>query len=469
MDKLMILDLSLLAIFVIFVSLFLYSNRKKIQREGLLWMYRTKWGLRLIEKTGKKHQKALKFWSYISITLGYLLMIGIIWMFARIVYIYVAQPQIVQAIKVPPIAPLIPYLPQIFKLDFLPNFYFIYWVVILAVIAITHEFFHGIFASANNIKTKKTGFAFFPHFFPVFPAAFVELDEKVMQKKSIFAQKSVLSAGTFANILTAILGVFLLWGIFSIGFAPSGVVFDDYAYTLVNTSHIDYVNGISLENPTYEEIAPLINESGLNDIRAGKTTFSKFRGMSPGGEILSLYYEAPAIKNQLYGPIIKINNQKINNLNDFSNELEKYSAGDTITLTTFIEDKEQNYEITLNKNPQTGEPWLGIVFYERSSGLVSKIASITTLFKEPHVYYQPKNITYEFIYNLLWWLILISFSVALINMLPMGIFDGGRFFYLTVLKITGSEKKAENAFKYLTWFFLFLLALIMVYWLKGIL
>jgi membrane-associated protease RseP (regulator of RpoE activity) len=191
--------------------------------------------------------------------------------------------------------------------------------------------------------------------------------------------------------------------------------------------------------------------------------------MSPGGEILSLYYEAPAIKNQLYGPIIKINNQKINNLNDFSNELEKYSAGDTITLTTFIEDKEQNYEITLNKNPQTGEPWLGIVFYERSSGLVSKIASITTLFKEPHVYYQPKNITYEFIYNLLWWLILISFSVALINMLPMGIFDGGRFFYLTVLKITGSEKKAENAFKYLTWFFLFLLALIMVYWLKGIL
>jgi membrane-associated protease RseP (regulator of RpoE activity) len=469
MDKLMILDLSLLVIFLLFVGIFLYKNRKKLQKDGWLFLYRTKWGLRLIKNTGKKYKKTIKFLSYISISLGYILMAGIIWMFARIVYVYVSQPQIVQAIKVPPIAPLIPYLPQIFKLDFLPNFYFIYWIVILAVIAITHEFFHGIFASANDIKTKKTGFGFFPFFFPIFMAAFVELDEKVMQKKSIFAQKSVLSAGTFANILTAILGVFLLWGIVAVGYTPSGVVFDDYAYANVNTSHVNYVNGIQLENPSYEEISPLINESGLNDIRVGEHRFTKIRGISKDESILQLYYNASALNQKVYGPIIKINNEKIKNLNEFSKELKKYQTGDKINLTTFVNEKTKNYEITLNENPQSGEPWIGIVFYEQQSGFIAKIASVTTTFKEPHVYYHPKTLTYEFIYNLLWWLILISFSVALINMLPMGIFDGGRFFYLTVLKITKSEKKAEKAFKYITWFFLFFVILIMVYWFKGIL
>lgn len=465
----MILDLSLLAIFIVFIGTFLYTHRKKLQKDGWLYLYRTKWGLRLIKKTGEKYRKTIHFLSYVSVALGYLLMAGMIWMFARIVHVYVSQPQIVSAIKIPPIMPLIPYLPQMFKLDFLPEFYFVYWILILAIIAITHEFFHGIFASANDIKTKKTGFGFFPFFFPIFLAAFVELDEKVMQKKSPFKQKAVLSAGTFANALTALLGVFLLWGVFFVGFTSSGVVYDDYAYNIINTSQINYVNGITLENPTYEEIEPLINESGMNDIRTKNSNFTKLRGVSPDGDLLSLYYSSSAIEEELYGPIVKINNEKINNLGEFSEELDKYSVGQELTITTFYNDKNHNYTITLRENPQTGEPWIGIIFYEQPSGLVATIASATTVFKEPNVYYHPNNIIYEFIYNLLWWLILISFSVALINMLPMGIFDGGRFFYLTVLKITGSEKKAEKAFKWVTYFLLFLVVLIMVYWFKGIL
>ena len=35
---------------------------------------------------------------------------------------------------------------------------------------------------------------------------------------------------------------------------------------------------------------------------------------------------------------------------------------------------------------------------------------------------------------------MICFSVALINMLPIGIFDGGKFFFLTVAAITKNEK-----------------------------
>jgi len=59
---------------------------------------------------------------------------------------------------------------------------------------------------------------------------------------------------------------------------------------------------------------------------------------------------------------------------------------------------------------------------------------------------------------------LISISVAFVNMLPVGIFDGGRFFYLTILGITKNKKKAEKTFRFVTKFFLFLLLLLMVFW-----
>src|SRR3989344_7171493 len=178
-----IYDLTFLALFVAFVSFFLYTRRKNLKRDGLLFLYKTSWGIRLIEKTGEKYKKTLGVLSYFSIATGYILMAVMFYMLVKIVYIYVTLPSVVRAIKIPPITPLIPYLPQVFKLDFLPPFYFTYWIVIIAIVAISHEFAHGIFAAYDKIKIKSTGFGFFPFFLPVFLAAFVELDEKKMAKK----------------------------------------------------------------------------------------------------------------------------------------------------------------------------------------------------------------------------------------------------------------------------------------------
>jgi hypothetical protein len=121
--KFLIYDIVLLVIFVAFVARFLIKNKKNLSRDGLLYLYRTKWGMNLIDNVGKKYKKSLHIMSYISITIGYGLMIAMLWLFGRIVYLYVAYPAIVQAIKIPPIMPLIPYLPQAFNLDFLPPFY----------------------------------------------------------------------------------------------------------------------------------------------------------------------------------------------------------------------------------------------------------------------------------------------------------------------------------------------------------
>ena len=108
------------------------------------------------------------------------------------------------------------------------------------------------------------------------------------------------------------------------------------------------------------------------------------------------------------------------------------------------------------------------LFNKKRSGMIGSIVATLSSFKDPYVAYEPKfGELSGFIYNLLWWLVLICFSVALVNMLPVGIFDGGRFFYLTVLGLTKSEKNAKRAFKYLTWFFLFVLLVIMIFWVKS--
>ncbi len=399
-------------------------------------------------------------------------MIGIFYLVYSIAKIYLFNPDIVRAIKVPPILPLVPYLPQIFKLDFLPPFYFTYWIIILAVIAISHEFAHGIFAVHNKVKIKTTGFGFFPFFLPIFLAAFVELDEKVMAKKKKFTQMAILSAGTFSNVLTAILffGVLVLF--FFMAFSPSGIIFDSYATSTIAISGISMVNSIPLNNASYNNLLENLNETGLNEIKVGSkeylTTKEILEKQKDNQENILVYNSAPAIKEKLGSIITEINNVKIDNIDKLVEELSRYSPGDEVIIKTKLEEEGFTEKaLVLEEYPEKpGVAWLGIGFINQERpGIIGKIVNALSSFKKPHVYYEPKfNGISLFIYNLLWWLILISISVALINMLPVGIFDGGRFFYLTVLGLTGSEKTARRLFVFSTQFFLFILLLLMVLW-----
>ncbi len=465
------IDLTLLALFVVSISIFLYRKRKNLKKEGLLLLYKTTWGMKVINNIGKKYKKTLDALSYVILGMGYLLMGAMIYLLGKIVYIYVAYPSVVKAIKIPPITPLVPYLPQAFKLDFLPDFYFIYWIIILAIIAIPHEFMHGIFMRRYGIKIKSTGFGFFPFFFPVFLAAFVEQDEKSMNKSKNFHQMVVLAAGTFANVLTAIFFFVVMFLFFSLSFAPAGAEFNTYSYSVVAIPGIISVNNMFVDNPDYEKIFSMINEEGLTEIETqNKTYLINKEGLQEQKDsetnYLLLYDNSPAIRAGLNGTIIKINNVPVRDWEEFGTELLKYSPGENITITTKNEDELFDYEITLMENPEDSEkPWVGVGYIEsQRRGAIGKIVTWLSSFKKQYIHYEPQFKSAMFIYNLLWWLVLISLSVALMNMLPMGIFDGGRFFYLTILSITKNKKKAELWFKISTNFLLFLFVLLMVFW-----
>ena len=468
----MLYDMILLVIFLIFIGIFLYKKRENLKKEGLLLLYRASWGIRLINRIGKKFTKTLNILSYVVIGLGYLLMGTIVYLFGKIVWIYVLNPEIVRAIKIPPIMPLIPYLPQVFKLDFLPPFYFTYWIVIIAIVAIVHECAHGIFAAHNNVKIKKTGFGFFPFFLPVFLAAFVELDEKQMQKKKIFPQMSVLAAGTFANILTAILSFGLMWLFFILAFAPAGVTFDSYTYSVASISAVSLVNGIPITDATIESISPLINEKGLTEVGIEDEIFlitqEFWETQQNTEEYILLYEDAPAINANLEGAITKINDISITEVGELSEVLSLYSPGEEVTITAVVNEEIKEYEIVLGMHPTNADrAYLGIGFAnQKSSGVMGSIVNALSL-KEPNTYYASKFEAANFIYYLFWWLVMVSFSIALVNMLPVGIFDGGRFFYLTILAITKKEKIAKRAFSVVTYLFLLLLFVIMAFWLVS--
>lgn len=467
----LIYDLVLFGIFAILIIRFLYKNKKRVEKEGLLLLYKAGWGIKLINYVGNRYKKTLTFLSYVAITLGYFLMAGIIYLFGRLVWVYMLNPSLVKAMKIPPIMPLIPYLPQVFKLDFLPPFYFTYWILILAVVAITHEFSHGIFMKRYGIKIKSTGFGFFPSFFPVFLAAFVEQEEKSMLKASKFKQMAVLAAGTFANVVTGIFFFVITLAFFSLVFVPSGVQFNDYSYSIVNTTEITMINGIPLVNPTMGDLIPLSKNFTYNHIEVGNKEYVGIKGFSNDNSIVALYNSAPAIENNLTGAIIEINGNTINSLESLTFELKKYSPGETINVLTKSEEGEKSFKIALEENPEKeGESFLGIVTLNpQKTGIVDTIISKLTSFKDPNIYYESKMGDLGiFIYDLFWWMILISISVALVNMLPVGIFDGGRFFHLTIWGITRKEKIADKAFQFMTWIFLLAIAVLMFFWAKAL-
>src|SRR3989344_4142235 len=177
MNLIITYDLSFLVIFTLFVIIFLYSKRKNIAREGLLYLYKTQVGVKLIDYIGRKFGKQIRSLHYVIISISYLLFAGIMFIIGQAIYIYLKVPEITSVIKTPPLLPLIPYFPQLFGAkNLFPPFYFVYFLAAIVIVAFVHEFSHGILAKANNVRIKSTGVAFLG---PIL-GAFVEQDEGQM-------------------------------------------------------------------------------------------------------------------------------------------------------------------------------------------------------------------------------------------------------------------------------------------------
>ncbi len=497
-------DITFLILFCLSLIIFLYRRRKRLRVESRVFiLYRTKVGLNLINRIGSKYKRLFHTMDYVVISTGYILMIASIYLFFELIRTMIRIPEIVKITKIPPLMPLIPYLPQIYKVTFLPPFYFTYWIIVIAIIACVHEFSHGIFARHHGVRIKSTGFGFLGPFL----AAFVEPDEKQLAKKGIKAQLSVLAAGSFANSLAVVVFTAIIIIYFQTLFAPSGVIFSSFIVGKINVSDISSLGYLNFDKPSINKITSSLKDFDMNyyDLQLkidGKITNltrikTAYGGAYDGAYFLSIpdltaqieqikksggnetvyaFYDLPAIRAGLNEPIVKINGWLITNQSVMKGVMKDFKPGDRILVEAIDTNsyKPIYYNIILEESPANkGEAILGIGFAKpaQSGGFLMRIAGkISSMIRDPFVFYKPRFKPYLviFLYNLLWWIIFINVSVALVNMMPLGIFDGGRVFYLTVLGITKSKRIAQRMFKYATIaMILFFIAISLLWWIYS--
>jgi membrane-associated protease RseP (regulator of RpoE activity) len=295
------MDYNLIAaiVFVLLMVVFLYVERRKIKFQKVFFpvlyfiMYKSKVGLRSMNLAARYLPRLLKTVSYAGVVLGFLGMILICFELLKNTFNLLMQPGLA-----PGIQPVLPF--EAKGVFFVP---FIYWILAIFLIAAVHEFSHGMIARVYNIKIKSSGVAFLGILVPIIPAAFVEPEEKQLEKKSLRAQLSVFAAGPFANIIAA------------------GIV-------LLLVMHV-----------------------------AGPVSEAAFD--TAGVEIVSVVDDAPFDAAGIHeGEIVqKFEGKKVDSVKNFTDLIAKHNPGDRVVITT----NQSAYAVILDSNPKNeSKAYLGI-------------------------------------------------------------------------------------------------------------
>lgn len=293
-------DVILFVIFLVLLSTILLIKRKELSLQKIIHpflyiiMYRTTWGLNLMDRISSRYRALIRFFGYISIGIGFAGMLYISLAIISFVFHLIFKPT-ADASGVSFVLPFT-HIPGIGYLSFT------HWILAIFVLAVVHEFSHGVVARAHNVPVKASGFAVFGVFIPLIPAAFVEPDEKKLSRMPDIVQYSVFASGPMANLIFAFLLVF----------------FFPYVGDMTNSTLAPFEETITTPAGFSYEI--------LDDFPAEQA------GM-PDGIITSM------------------NNRQIDDYADFYNAAACVVPGDEITLTT----NEETYTFTAVANPDNPE------------------------------------------------------------------------------------------------------------------
>ena len=251
-------DLTLAILFYVLVVIIFIKGRKNVETQGkVFFLYRTKLGLKLMNKIAGINPFTLKLIGLFGVLVGFAGMVVIFYFLLKGAITVFVRPD-----APPSVAPL---LPGIEIVPGVPALSFWYWIISILIVAAIHEFSHGVYARAYNVKVKSSGFAFLG---PI-PAAFVEPDEKEIGKKGKLAQLSIFAAGPFSNIVLAVILGVILFSFVGIGtvqlasidagsnLALAGAKPGDILFEINNIpigNRVDFVNALKNTKPGDEVV-----------------------------------------------------------------------------------------------------------------------------------------------------------------------------------------------------------------------
>jgi membrane-associated protease RseP (regulator of RpoE activity) len=356
-------------IFLTWSAVIIYLDKRGILKKynmDRIWyialMWRTKKGRKLIDRIAS----AKKFWLNVS-TGGFILFfIGMILMFILIAlsaYIASTSPLVrpVGASEVLVLPGINPYVP------------FIYGIIGLIVAVVAHELSHGIIARVMGFKVKALGLLFI-----IIPmGAFMEPDEKEVEKGSRIARMRMFAAGPIMNFLLA----FLFIGIFSWGMMGSldaegdPLIITDISshspahLSLENTPKAIYsINGTKISS--YKDLYD------FGEIYAGEwiTVEMKMNGdrvqvpMISGVIITGVGEDTPAEESGIKeGSILySLNGLPVNSSKEFSDLMDETLEDEEISLVLMVPSYDDN-DVELSETPP--EEFLNMESAYRGTGL----------------------------------------------------------------------------------------------------
>ncbi len=385
-------------IFYSIVFLLIYLNRKKFDIQArFIALYRTKIGIKLMKKIAGFAPGLLNLIGLAGIIVAYL---GLFWISFLLVKGFV---HFFIAPAAEPVLGLV--LPGITT----PLWYTLISIFIVAVI---HEFSHGVMSALYKVRVKNTGIVFFG---PIF-GAFVEPDEKKLMKKKKSRQLAVFAAGPVSNILMALILIFL------------------FGFALPNLDFFGMDVGISHN---------ITQKTAIIDFGSLAPEMIEYRGL----EIKNIAEDSAAEQGGLEkGMVITaVNNISIKDEAGFIAPLVNLTPGQTITLTADSED----YQITTKPSPENASK--GVI------GINFKVIPEYTDWAKNKFGAFGSALIYHII-NIFMWLIILNFGIGLANLLPLGPVDGGRILHTSLLKFF-DEKRAYVIWKRIS---LICLALIII-------
>ncbi len=270
---------------VLGVIIFIYRKRFETQAKVIL-LLRTKWGIAWMDRVSEKYREWIILLGYIGIGVGFIGMGLIAFLLIKNLYDLMTVPTAVNTVSlvVPGIS-----IPGLGVLEFW------HWIIMIFIIAVVHEFAHGVVARAHNVEVKNTGFVLFG---PIL-GAFVEPNEKKMSKEKDTVQYSILAAGAFSNVILALLALLIL----SVVIAPT---------------YID------LNQQTQESVGFTFDKYDGKDLPIEKA------GIKPGTLVM------------------RVDGQRVNSFAEAQTIISSKKPGDSITLTADGKD----YIINLTSHPQ---------------------------------------------------------------------------------------------------------------------
>jgi hypothetical protein len=153
--------------------------------------------------------------------------------------------------------------------------------------------------------------------------AFVEPDEKQLEKKGMWPQLMVFSAGSFANFLVAGLVLLIAMSPIANVFSTSTAGFMGYGARDVMTSDIEQVDNITIRDP--DDLFGLdLAGDGIITIKTSSGTFISRPGilrkeLNRTGDSVILMEDYPAFRSNLTGLITRIDGQDLDGLDDEGN------------------------------------------------------------------------------------------------------------------------------------------------------